>query len=256
MTFDPALIQRLVTIEFVAALVVFPVLFLVPAPYGRYQRRGFGPMMNARLGWIIMEFPAFAVPAWAFFAAGGAASCGGAAWLLLGLWLLHYGQRTFVFPLLMRGKGGRSAVLTVAMAIVFNCLNGVVNGTSLAWLGLDPARCAAYPPRLLLGAAIFLAGFAINLHADHVLRTLRAPGEAGYKVPVGGAFRWVSTANYFGELIEWTGFAIAAMTPAAWAFAVFTAANLVPRAWSHHRWYRNTFPDYPPGRRAIIPLIF
>jgi hypothetical protein len=73
---------------------------------------------------------------------------------------------------------------------------------------------------------------------------------------MGGAFRWVSAANYFGELVEWTGFAIAAMTPAAWAFAVFTAANLVPRAWSHHRWYRATFPEYPAARRSIIPYIF
>ncbi len=256
MTFSPALIGRLVTIELLAALLVFPVLFLVPAPYGRYRRRGFGPTMNARLGWIVMEFPALAVPVWAFFQAGGSASCGAAAGLLLSLWLLHYTQRTFVFPLLMRGGNGRSPVLTVVLAIMFNCLNGIVNGTSLAWLGLDPARCAAFPPRLILGVAIFLAGFAINLHADHVLRTLRAPGESGYRIPVGGAFRWVSAANYFGELVEWTGFAIAAMTPAAWAFAAFTAANLVPRAWSHHRWYRATFPEYPAARRSIIPLVF
>jgi 3-oxo-5-alpha-steroid 4-dehydrogenase 1 len=256
MTFEPAVIARLVTIEFVAALAVFPVLFLVPAPYGRYQRRGFGPLMNARLGWVIMEFPAVVVPVWAFLAAGGGGACGGAAWLLLSLWLLHYTQRTFLFPVLMRGQGGRSPVMTVALAIVFNCLNGIVNGTSLAWLGLDPARCAAFPPRLLVGVAIFLAGFLVNLHADHVLRTLRAPGETGYRIPTGGAFRWVSAANYFGELVEWTGFAVAAMTPAAWAFAAFTAANLVPRAWSHHRWYTRTFPEYPPERRAIIPLIF
>jgi hypothetical protein len=27
----------------------------------------------------------------------------------------------------------------------------------------------------------------------------------------------------------------------------------VPRALAHHRWYRTTFPDYPPARTAIIP---
>ncbi|MEN8156476.1 MAG: hypothetical protein ABFS10_05970 [Bacteroidota bacterium] len=31
--------------------------------------------------------------------------------------------------------------------------------------------------------------------------------------------------------------------------------NLVPRALSHHRWYRSTFPDYPLERNAIIPYI-
>ncbi|HTO73850.1 MAG TPA: DUF1295 domain-containing protein, partial [Gemmatimonadales bacterium] len=74
--------------------------------------------------------------------------------------------------------------------------------------------------------------------------------------PDGGVFRWVSCANYFGEIVEWTGFALAAMTPAAWAFAAFTAANLVPRGWAHHRWYRRTFPDYPPERRAVLPYLF
>ena len=40
---------------------------------------------------------------------------------------------------------------------------------------------------------------------------------------------------------------------AGWAFAVFTIANLAPRALTHHKWYRAQFPDYPPERRALIP---
>jgi len=32
-------------------------------------------------------------------------------------------------------------------------------------------------------------------------------------------------------------------------------ANLVPRAMAHHRWYRETFKDYPEGRRALIPYL-
>ena len=39
---------------------------------------------------------------------------------------------------------------------------------------------------------------------------------------------WVSCPNYLGEI-------------------------LVPRALSHHRWYRQRFPDYPAGRRALLP---
>ena len=41
----------------------------------------------------------------------------------------------------------------------------------------------------------------------------------------------------------------------ALSFAVWTFANLVPRAVSHHKWYRRTFPDYPPARRAVIPAL-
>jgi hypothetical protein len=34
-----------------------------------------------------------------------------------------------------------------------------------------------------------------------------------------------------------------------------TSANLVPRAIAHHRWYRETFPEYPPERKAVLPLL-
>ena len=205
MPLTPPLVARLVAAEFDAALAVFPALLAIPAPYGRYRRPGFGPMLPARLAWMLMEFPAVVVPVWAFLAAGSAR--GWVPWLLLGLWELHYLQRTFVFPLLMRGHGATKPALTAGLALLFNALNGTINGASLAWRegGLTPLNWA--------GVALFLAGFAINLHADGVLRHLRRPGESGYRIPHGGAFRWVSAANYFGELVEWTGFALAAMTP-------------------------------------------
>jgi hypothetical protein len=40
------------------------------------------------------------------------------------------------------------------------------------------------------------------------------------------------------------------------AFALWTLANLVPRAGAHHRWYRARFADYPPERRALLPGIW
>ena len=248
MPLTPSLVARLVTAEFVAALLVLPVLLAVPAPYGRHRRPGFGPMMPARLAWMLMELPAVVVPAWAFLAVGGRLR-GPVPWLLLGLWELHYVQRTFVFPLAMRGPRATKPVLTAALAVLFNAVNGVANGASLAW------RSDAMSALNWAGVGVFLGGLALNLHADHVLRTLRRPGEDGYRIPQGGAFRWVSAANYLGELVEWLGFALAAMTPAAWAFAAFTAANLVPRAIAHHKWYRATFPDYPADRRAIVPYL-
>jgi hypothetical protein len=38
-------------------------------------------------------------------------------------------------------------------------------------------------------------------------------------------------------------------------FALWTAANLVPRALKHHTWYRKTFAEYPRVRKAIIPFV-
>ena len=62
-------------------------------------------------------------------------------------------------------------------------------------------------------------------------------------------------AHYLGEIIEWTGWAIATWSPAGLAFALYTFANLAPRAITHHRWYRERFPDYPRDRKALLPFL-
>jgi 3-oxo-5-alpha-steroid 4-dehydrogenase 1 len=48
-----------------------------------------------------------------------------------------------------------------------------------------------------------------HTQSDAILRNLRKPGETDYKIPKGGAFKFVSGANFLGEILEWTGFAIA-----------------------------------------------
>ncbi|MEW5741808.1 MAG: DUF1295 domain-containing protein [Myxococcota bacterium] len=230
----------------IAAAVVFPVLFFIPAPYGRHTRKGWGPTLPAKLGWVVMEAPSVFL-----FAAVWLANprFGEPMVAALGvLWLLHYGQRTFVFTALMPKDGKPMPFVTLGMAIVFNVLNATGNAGSLASRPLDLP--------LVLGTGLFLGAMALNIHSDHVLRTLRAPGETGYKVPERGAFRWVSAPNYLGEILEWVGFALAAQTLAAWAFAAFTFANLAPRAVANHRWYRAQFPDYPKARRALIPFLW
>lgn len=40
---------------------------------------------------------------------------------------------------------------------------------------------------LFAGFLLFVTGFAINIHSDHILRNLRKPGEIVYKIPYGTA---------------------------------------------------------------------
>ena len=108
----------------------------------------------------------------------------------------------------------------------------------------------------MAGAALFLVGFGINLWADNTLRGLRHPGETGYKIPYGGLYRYISCPNYFGEIIEWIGWALATWSLPGLAFAVWTIANLAPRAWSHHQWYIKRFSEYPRERKALIPGVW
>lgn len=66
----------------------------------------------------------------------------------------------------------------------------------------------------ILGMMIFLFGLIINIDSDRRLRNLRSSVEktekSRYKIPHGGLFTYVSAANYFGEICEWWGFALAA----------------------------------------------
>lgn len=231
----------------------FVSLFFVPAPYGRHARRGFGPELPTRLAWVVQELPAPLLFAVVFLRGEHAGER--VPLLLLGLWQLHYLQRTLVFPLLMQTGGKGTPLATVALAFVFNCVNASLNAYAITHGALRHDAAWRSDPRFLVGVALFLAGWAVNLHADSILRRLRRPGETGYRIPFGGLFRFVSCPNYLGEIVEWCGWALATWTFAGGVFAIFTIANLLPRALSHHRWYREQFPDYPTERKALVPGI-
>jgi protein-S-isoprenylcysteine O-methyltransferase Ste14 len=234
------------------AVPTFAALLWTTAPYGRHVREGWGPTLPSRLGWILMESPA--VLAYAGIYALGRHALETGPLVLLAFWQLHYVHRTFIFPFRMRASGKRMPLSIPLLAIFFNCLNAYANARWVSELGTYETDWLG-SPQFLAGAAVFLAGLAINLHADTVLIHLRKPGETGYAIPRGGLYRWVTAPNYLGEIIEWTGWAIMTWSLPGLAFAIYTAANLAPRAVSNHRWYLQQFPDYPPERRALIPFV-
>ncbi|APR87584.1 3-oxo-5-alpha-steroid 4-dehydrogenase [Minicystis rosea] len=243
----------LIRITFAVAAVMFVSLFFVQAPYGRYARTGWGPQFSARAAWVIQELPS--VLSFAIFFFLGEHALAPVPLVLFAMWQIHYLQRTFVFPFLLRGNKKNATTGVVALAILFTSLNGYLNGRWLSHYARLYETAYLLDPRFIVGALMFFAGLAINLHSDHVLRHLRKDGDAGYKIPVGGLFGYVSCANYFGEILEWTGWAVATWSPAGLCFAVWTFANLAPRALAYHKWYRQHFTEYPKDRRAVIPFL-
>lgn len=238
---------------FASAVLTFVLLFFFPAPYGRYMRGGWGLAMKPHWAWLIMESPAVVVIAlMAIFAEHPAVL----PIVFLAIWEFHYVYRTFVYPFLLREAGPRNfPVVLIVMALVYNTANGYVNGYylfdgparyTLAWLA---------DPRFIIGIVLFIAGFVTHAGSDEILRRLRKPGGRTYSIPYGGMYRFVSSPNYLGEILQWCGFALATWSIAGLSFAVFTIANLLPRGVSHHRWYRANFPDYPKERHAVIPFI-
>lgn len=248
-------IHRAIAFAIIAlGAITFVSLLFIAAPYGRYAREGWGPKIPARLGWIVMEAPASLVFAALYLLGPHAREAAPLA--MFALWQLHYVHRAFVFPFRMRTRPGRTMPITIPLlAIAFNLPNAYLNARWISALGAYPTDWLR-DARFVLGAAVFLAGFAINYHADAVLFALRAPGRpAGYQIPRGGLYRYISCPNYFGEIVEWCGWALLTWSLAGLSFALYTVANLAPRALTHHKWYHRQFPDYPPERKALIPFV-
>jgi len=246
--------QIVLAASLAAALGVFALLFYMPAPYGRHARRGWGVHIPNRLAWLMMEAvsPAGML---VFFLTGSAS--GPVPLVFLLLWQAHYIHRAFIYPFERRDAASTMPLMVAVMGMIFNLGNAYGNGRYLFHFaaGRYPAAWLR-DPRFLLGFLLFTAGFVINRWADARLRALRQPGESSYKIPQGGLFRFISCPNYLGEILEWSGWALATWSLPGLVFALWTFANLAPRASAHHRWYRATFLDYPPRRRALIPFLW
>jgi len=233
------------------AVIVFVLLFFISAPYGKFSRKGWGPVIRSKWAWMVMELPSPALML-LFFIISDKKNLPQIIFMVL--WLGHYLHRTFIYPFLQSGREKAYPVLLVMMAIIFNCLNGFVNGYGVFNIyDYDISYLPGW--NFIAGILIFIAGFIINKISDEKLRNLRKQNPSEYVIPHGWMFRYISSPHFFGEIIEWTGWAIMTWSLPGLAFAVFTFANLFPRAISSHKWYKSHFPEYPAGRKAIIPFI-
>jgi protein-S-isoprenylcysteine O-methyltransferase Ste14 len=171
--------------------------------------------------------------------------------------MAHYLNRSIIFPLRFPDKLKRMPLVICISAIFFNVMNGFFNGYYLGTFKPDYEPAWFYDWRFIAGISLFIAGFFINFTSDNILFNLRKGSEKGkYKIPAGGLYRWVSCPNYLGEIIEWCGWAMFTWSLPGASFALWTAANLIPRAVANHKWYKSFFPDYPKERRSLIPFVF
>ena len=199
-----------------------------------------------------MELPVMIIIGWIIFPFAGKLAV--PTRIMLGLFYLHYLNRTFIFPLRLRTKGKKMPWIIVLSGVFFN----LVSGFSLGYYFTHFATYTInwlFDIRFILGVLLFFTGMIINYIADDKLIHLRKPDETHYVIPKGWLFKYISCPNLFGELIEWLGFALLCWNLPALGFFIWTAANLIPRAVSHHEWYQKTFPGYPTERKAVIPFL-
>ena len=240
----------------VMAVIVFIALFHIKAGYGIFRTKSWGFSIPNKTGWVIMECPAFITMLYMWFT--GVTPVNITLLLFFIFFELHYFQRTFIFPFLMKGKS-KMPISIITMGITFNVINAFLIGYSL----FHDSDVSKYPdtwiysPQFIAGTIIFILGIIINLHSDNVIRNLRPEGDTKHYLPQKGMYRFVTSANYLGELTEWIGFAILTQSDAAWIFVIWTFANLAPRAYAIRQQYCKEFgAEAVADKKCIIPFIF
>lgn len=243
-------------------LVIFVMLYYVDAGYGKMRSEKWGPAINNKIGWFLMEMPVFLIVLYLWAISPYTVTRRAPYWVFLLIFEFHYFQRSFIFPFLLKGKG-QMPIVIMLLSVIWNLMNGYIQGFWLfhlapkyfpemyttAWL---------YDPRFIIGTLIFIAGWIINMHSDHVIRNLRKPGDTNHYLPKKGLYKYVTSANYFGEITEWFGFAILTWSFAGLLFWWFSCCNLVPRANSIYLKYEQEFPNEFDRKKLkrIIPFIY
>jgi len=238
------------------AVGVFIVLNFVEAGYGYTFNPKFGFSFSNKAGWVLMEAPVSIVMAVLWLISDR--TWQSAPLVLFIMFQIHYVQRAFIFPFLMRGNS-KMPLSIVVLGVIFNTLNACMQGGWIFFVSpADYYDGWFAKPYIYVGAAIFFAGMFINLQSDDIIRHLRKPGDTKHYIPRGGMFRYVSSANYFGEFTEWVGFAIASWSWSGAVFALWTFANLAPRAKSLRARYAAEFGEEFTSlkRKCMIPFIY
>lgn len=237
------------------AVVVFIALHFVKAGYGMMYTKKWGPAINNKIGWVLMESPVFVAMLILWLMSDRVADP--VAVTFLAIFQLHYFQRSFIFPCLLRGKSVMP--LSIIMSgVTFNLLNALMQGGWIFYISDKYPIEWLWSPQFIIGVIIFAVGMFINLQSDHIVRNLRKPGDTKHYIPRGGMFRYVSSANYLGELMEWVGFAILTWSLAGAVFAIWTFANLAPRARKINQHYAEEFGEEftKLKLKSIIPFLY
>lgn len=237
------------------AIIVFFALYFIEAGYGMFIDRKWGPAISNKVAWVVMEAPVFFVMLGFWWLSER--RCAVVPVIFLIFFQTHYFRRAFIFPLKLKGKS-RMPLVIMLLGVFFNLINGMIQGEWIFYL--SPAEMYTpewlTTPQFIVGTIIFFTGMAINIHSDRVKRSLRKPGDTNYYLPKGGMFRYVTSADYFGEIVEWIGFAILTWSWAGAVFALWSCANLIPRADAIYKRYKKMFGEEVGRRKRVIPFIY
>lgn len=250
----------------VLAVIVFTILQFVTPAYGMTFNNRWGVSIRSNWGWFLMESPVFLLMCVIYVAAiiqGAPYTLANFPWVTTVIFVffqMHYLQRCYVFPSKMRGTS-KMPLSIIFTGFFFNMTNAYMQG---GWLFfVNPQQYAdiswLWSPQFILGTIIFFIGVVINMHSDIVIRRLRSDKyDNNYYLPRGFLFEKVNSSNYFGEILEWVGFAILSWSVAGAVFLLWTCANIIPRSKAVYARYEQLFGDEfkQLKRYKIFPYIY
>ena len=281
-------------IVLVIAIVMIPLTMLffshVPTPYGRFFRDNiWGPNLDEKNAWAIMEATGL-VMFLVFYFLYGCNRLGIMPLVFLGLWTFHYINRSIIYPyVIMKQKYKKFPLVLVILGFFYLSVFAYLNAKNVS---CNPKYTMDWlkSPAFIIGVIVFIIGFSINVWADVKLRKKNVVDEKEienfennykfyekgdfdynnmfntdiyyenhtkkhYQIPKGGLYEYVSSPNYMGEIIEWSGWAIATWSLPGLLFALGAISCIGVRSLHTHRWYKKHYEDYPKNRKALIPFL-
>ncbi len=229
----------------ILGICVFIVLQFVTPAYGMTYNTRWGISIRSNLGWFIMECPVFFFMLILYIIS---LSLNIKPFNIVTLTIFiffefHYFQRSFIFPLLMMGQS-KMPISIIIIGAFFNTCNAFMQGGWLFFFCPDDAYPISWfwSWQFIVGTIIFLFGMVMNLYSDRVIRHTRKDiTDNNYYIPYGWSFKWISSANYTGEILEWMGFAILTWSISGAVFLIWTCANIIPRSKSVYERYTQFF---------------
>ncbi|XP_076650287.1 polyprenal reductase [Halictus rubicundus] len=114
---------------------------------------------------------------------------------------------------------------------------------------------------LIFAFIVILSSYA-QLRANYILRGLRKDktGEiisTVYKIPHGGLFEYVSGALQITEIIIYMSLSVILWQSSTYHYVtIWVVINQIFTAVLTHKWYIQTFQNYPKSRKILLPFIF
>jgi 3-oxo-5-alpha-steroid 4-dehydrogenase 1 len=246
------------------AVVVFVSLNFIEVGYGITINKKWGFSINNKIAWLCMEMPVFILmtvlclcsPRMFPFHLEMAL----VPFIIFLFFQTHYVRRSFIFPFLLKGKS-KMPVVVMFMGVLFNLCNAFMQGGWLFFQSPEGMYSVdwLWTPQFIIGAIIFFGGMTLNIQSDKIIQNLRKQGDSKHYLPSKGFFKYVTGAHYFGEVIEWIGFAILTWSLSGAVFALWTCANLIPRANAIFNKYKAMFGEQTIKEKKlkrIFPWIY